>query len=115
MPKRLQFRTRFGKQGGRRVETLFKSARRHYYQMFPSIWKKLSWKGPVLVRSEILGLFFKTLTAEYTYSYRNMLKFQKQLQNAVLSETKAFSQFFIEFLKSTSSLEHFEEKDERSS
>ena len=59
----------------------------------------------------MLGLFLNTLTAEYMYSRRNMLNFQKQLQNAVISETKDFSPFFIAFLKCKSSLEHFGKKD----
>ena len=33
-----------------------------------------------LVRSELLGLFVKTLTAEYNYSRRNMHTFPQQFQ-----------------------------------
>ena len=85
------------------------------YQMFPWIWDKLSWKKSGLVRSEILGLFVKTLTGEYQYSRRNMQKFPLQIQTQLSQKQKAISQFFIAFLKYTSSSEHFEKKDEPSS
>ena len=54
-----------------------------------------------LVRSKILGLFVNTLTAEYTYSRRNMHTFTQQVQTPLSLKEKAFSQFFIAFLKST--------------
>ena len=83
--------------------------------MFPWIWDKLSWKKSVLLRPEILGLFVNPLTAEYQYSRRNMMNFQQQLQTQLSQKRKAFSRFFITFLKCKSSLEHFEKKDEPSS
>ena len=64
MSKRPYFRTRFRKQDFSRFETPLKSARHHYYGMFPWIWDKLSCKMSVLIRAEILGEFAKTLTAE---------------------------------------------------
>ena len=72
MSKKLYFRTSFVKQRVSVFETLLKSARHHYYQMFPWIWEKLSWKKSFLVRPEILGLFVNTLTPGYQYSRRNM-------------------------------------------
>ena len=83
--------------------------------MFPWIWEKLSWKESVLVRSEILGLLVKSLTAEYQYSRRNMQNFQKQPQAQLSQKQKVIFGFALGFLKCTSSLEHFERKDERSS
>ena len=41
-----------------------------------------------------------------------MQNFPQQLQTQLSQKRKAFSGFFIEFLKCTSSLEHFEQKDE---
>ena len=82
--------------------------------MFPWIWDKLSWKKSVLVRSRNLGLSVNTLTAEYKYSRRNMQNFQQQFQTQLSQKRKAFSWFFIAFLKYTSSLENFEKKDEPS-
>ena len=111
----LYYKTRFGKQRVGGFETVLKPARHHYYRMFASIWDKLSWKNFVLVCSEILGLFVNTLTAEYQYSRRNMQDFTQQIQTQFSQKRKAFSAFFIAFLKCTSSSEHFEKKDKPSS
>ena len=76
---------------------------------------KLSWKKSALVRSKILGLFVNTLTAEYTYSLRNMQTFTQHIQTQLSLKQKTFSGFFIAFLKSTWNGEHFQEKEESSS
>ena len=55
-------------------------------------------------------MFTNTLTAEYMYSPRNMQNFPKQLQTQL--SQKDFSGFFVKFRKSTTSLEHFGQKDE---
>ena len=64
-----------------------------------------------LVRSEILGLFVNTLTAEYTYSRRNMETFTQEVQKLLSLKQKIFSGFFIAFLKSTWNGEHFQKKE----
>ena len=76
------------------------------------IWDKLSWKKSALVRSKILGLFVNTLTAEYTYSRRNMQTCTQQVQSPLSLKEKTFSGFFIAFLKSTWNGEHFQKKGE---
>ena len=76
---------------------------------------KLSWKKSYLVRSKILGLFVNTLTAEYTYSRRNMQTLTQQVQTPLSLKQKTFSEFFIAFLKSTWNWEHFQKKGESSS
>ena len=68
----------------------------------------------VLVRSEILGLFVNTLTVEYMYYRRNMQNFPEQIQRQLSQQRKSFFWFFVSFLKCTSSLEHFRQKDEPS-
>ena len=67
------------------------------------------------IRSKILGLFVNTLTAEYTYSRRNMQTFAQQVQTPLSFKQKTFSRFFIAFLKSTWNGEHFQKKVESSS
>ena len=109
------FRTAFGNQPVNEYETLLKSARHYYYPIFPWVWDKLSWKKSALVRSKILGLFVNTLTAEYTYSRRNMQTFTQQVQTPLSLKQKTFSRFFIAFLKSTLNGEHFQTKGEFSS
>ena len=68
-----------------------------------------------LVRFKILGLFVNTLTAEYTYSRRNMQTFKQHIQPPLSIKQKTFSGFFIDFLKSTWNGEHFQKKGESSS
>ena len=68
-----------------------------------------------LVRSKILGLFVNTLTAEYTYSRRNMQALTQQVQTPLFLKQKNFSGSFIAFLKSTWNGEHFRKKGESSS
>ena len=75
----------------------------------------MSWKKSALVGSKILGLFVNTLTAEYTYSGRNMQTLTQQVQTPLSLKQKTFSRFFIAFLKSTLNGEHFEKKGESSS
>ena len=75
----------------------------------------MSWKKSALVRSKILGLFVNTLTAEYTYSGRNMKILTQQVQTPLSLKQKTFSGFFIAFQKSTLNGEHFRKKGESSS
>ena len=75
----------------------------------------MSWKKSALVRSKILGLFINKLTAEYTYSGRNMKILTQQVQTPLSLKQKTFSGFFIVFLKSTWNGEYFQKKGESSS
>ena len=47
---------------------LLQYAEKNFYPTFSSFWAKLSKKRFFLIRSEILGLLDKTLTANYEYS-----------------------------------------------
>ena len=75
----------------------------------------MSWEKSALVRSKILGLFVNTLTAEHTYSGRNMKILTQQVQTPLSLKQKTFSGFLIAFLKSTLNGEHFQKKGESSS
>ena len=59
--------------------------------------------------------FVNTLTAEYTYSSRNMKILTQQVQTPLSLKQKTFSGFFIAFLKSIWNREHFQKKGESSS
>ena len=75
----------------------------------------MNWKKSALVRSKILGLFVNTLTAEHTYSGRNMKILTQQVQTPLSLKQKTFSGFLIAFLKSTLNGEHFQKKGKSSS
>ena len=110
-------------------QTPLKSARHYYYPIFPWIWDKLSWKKSALVRSKILGLFVNTLTAEYTYSRRNMQTFTQKVQfsshyadfhatssDAIIFKTKDFLWiFYCRFWNLHEMENNFEKKGESSS
>ena len=49
-------------------QKLLQYAEKNFYPTFSSFWAKLSYKRLFLIRSEILGLFDNTLTANYEYS-----------------------------------------------
>ena len=50
------------------------------------------------------------MTAEYTYSGRNMQTLTQQVQTKLSLKQKTFSEFFIAFPKSTWNGEHFQKK-----
>ena len=93
-------------------EKLVKSARHHYFPIFPRIRDKLSWKKSALVRFEIFRLFVNTLTPDDKYSCRNMQIFWQQLQTILSQEEKTFRGFFIAFPKCAWNLDHSEKKEE---
>ena len=72
----------------------------------------MSRKKSAFVWSEILTLFFNTLTTDDKYSSRNMLNFTQQPEAPLPQKQKTFSGLFLAFLKSASNLEQFEKKDE---
>ena len=55
------------------------------------------------------------LTAEYTYSGRNMQTFTQKVQRPLSLKQKIFSGFIIAFLKSTWNGKHFHKKGDSSS
>ena len=65
-----------------------------------------------LVRFQLLGQSFNTLTTDDQISRRNRDNFATQIQMRLSQEPKRFSQFFVVFLKSTSNFEYFEESEE---
>ena len=79
------------------------------------MWDKLTWKKSALVRSKILELFVNTLTAEYTYSGRNMQTITQQVQTPLSWKQNTFSGILIAFLKSIWNGKHFQKKGESSS
>ena len=65
-----------------------------------------------LVRFQLLGQSFNTLTTDDQISRRNRDNFATQIQMRLSQEPKRVSQFFVVFLKSTSNFEYFEESEE---
>ena len=65
-----------------------------------------------LVASEIVRLFFNTLTLDDKYSRRNMQIFWQHIQTPLSEKGKTFCSFVIAFVKCSWNLEHSEKKEE---
>ena len=59
---------RFGRQHVNGLQKLLRSALNQFHSTLPLILDRESRKKLVLVRSELLGQFVNTLTADYNYS-----------------------------------------------
>ena len=69
MSKRPSFMQGFGNQHDSGFQTLLRSARNQIHTGLPLISYRESRERLVLVRSELLGQFVNTLTADYKYSH----------------------------------------------
>ena len=112
MPKSSFFRRNFRNQRVHGSQTLTKSARQHFYPKFLLIQDKLSDETSLLVRSEILRLFGKTVTDDHMYYRHNWHQFRQQIQTPLSPKVKIVSQIFFAFLKSTENFAYFQEKDQ---
>ena len=57
-------------------------------------------------------MFVNTLTADDMYSLLNRDNLTQPIRTKLFQKQKAFSQFFLAFLKSTLIFEHLQKKDE---
>ena len=93
-------------------KTLLRSARNQFQTNLPFIWDRRNRKRLALVRSEFLGDFVHTLTADYQYSRQNRENFWQQVPMQISGKLKTFSDIFIAFLKSTLYLKYFQRIDQ---
>ena len=112
MSKRPCFMQRFGSQHGNVSQTPPRYSRNHFDTTIPLISSRASRKRLVLVRSQVLGQFVNTMTADYKYFRQNLENLPQQVQTQISLKPKTFAGFFIASLKSTLNLEYFEKKDE---
>ena len=68
-------------------------------------------KTTPIVRSEILGLFGSTLTADHRYSRHRCLKLRQKVQTLLSQKWGTFSGIFIAFSKSIKNFGHSKTKD----
>ena len=95
MPKKSCFRTLFDSQHLKEPQTLLKSAQKHYYHIFSSLWDILSLKMSLFVIFEISGLFVKTLIPHDKYSLRYMENLPQPIQMELSRKQKFFPHFFF--------------------
>ena len=68
IPESSYFSTPFESQCVHGHDALLRRPWQHCFQTFQLIWDTLSWKTSLLVRSEMLGLFGNTSSADHIYS-----------------------------------------------
>ena len=66
----------------------------------------------VLVKSELVGRFVNTLTADYKYSRQIRDNLSQQVPTQTSLKLKTCSRFIIAFLKSWLNFEYLEKKDQ---
>ena len=115
MSKKSRFKGSFGKQHGKRAQTLLKFAWQHLYHIYWSLWMQLTCKKSLLVTCKILRLFPNTLSADGKYCLLNRDNLTQPIQMQLSRKEKTFSEFFFAFLKSRLNFENFQKKDDSNS
>ena len=112
MSKRPSFMQRFGRQHVNGSQKLLRSARNQLHTNLPLLRDSGNRKRIFLIRSELLGQFVNTLTADYKYSRQNFKNLWQKVPMQTSMKLKTCSQFLIAFVKSTLNLEYFERKNQ---
>ena len=115
MSKMSRFKGSFGKQHGKRAQTLSKFAWEHLYHIICSLWMQLTCKKSLLVTGQMWRLFPNTLSAHGKYCLLNRDNLTQPIQIQLSREQKTFSEFFFAFLKSRLNFENFQKKDDSNS
>ena len=110
MSKKSRFKGSFGKQHGKRAQTLLKFEWKHLYHIYWWLWRQLTCKKSLLVICKISRLFPNTLSADGKYSLLNRDNLTQPIQMQLSGKQKTFSQFFSAFLKSSLGFEDFQKK-----
>ena len=112
MSKKFCFKGSFGKQYGKRAQTLLKLAWQYLYHIYWSLWRQLTCKKSVLVTLEISSLLPNTRSANSRYSLLNRNNLTQPIQMQLSRKQKTFCEFFSAFLKSSLNFEHFQQKED---
>ena len=110
--KKSRFKGSFGKQRGKRDQTLLKFACQYHYHIYWSLWRQLTCKKSLLVICKISRLFPNTLSADGKYSLLNRDNLTQPIQMQLSRKQKTFSGFFPAFSKSSLNFEYFFKKDD---
>ena len=110
MSKKSRFKGSFGKQHGKRAQTLLKFAWQYLYHIYWSLWRQLTCKKSVLVTCKISILSPNTLNADSKYLLLNRDNLTQPIQKQVSPKQKTFSEFFSAYLKFSLNFEHFQKK-----
>ena len=101
MPESSTFRTSFPSQRVNGSQILLKPERQSFRPNFPLISDELNWKTSVIVKYQILEMFFNTSTVFHIFFRQIWEKFPQHFQTQLSSKSKKFSHIFIVIVKST--------------
>ena len=97
MSKKSRFKGSFGKQHGKRAQTLLKFAWQYLYHIYWVLWMELTCKESLLVICKISRLFPKTLTFDSKYSIFKGGHLTQTIQMQLSRKQKLFLNFFLHF------------------
>ena len=97
MSKKSRFKGSYGKQLGKRSQTLLKFEWKHLYHIYWSLWRQLSCKKSLLVIWKISRLFFNTLSGDGKYSLFNRGNLTQRISMQLSRKRKTFCNFFFHF------------------
>ena len=112
MSKKSHFKGSFGKQHGKRAQTLLKFAWQNLYHIYWSLWRQLTFKKFLLMICKISRLFPNTVSADGKYSLFNKDNLTQPIQIELSRKQKTFSEYFSAFLKFNLKFEHIKKKDD---
>ena len=104
------FRTSFESQRVNACQTLVKFALERLYDIFWSFWGEMICKISPLLKFQILGVFFNTLTSGDKYLVWDYEKLQFSIQMQLSQKQNSFSQFFVPFTESSWHYKYFRKK-----
>ena len=112
MSKKFRFKGSFGKQHGECVQTYLKFERKHFYDIYWSLWRQLTCKKSLLVTCKISKLFPNALSADGKYSRLNWENLTQPIQMQLSQKQKTFPEFANAFSKSSLNVEHFQKRND---
>ena len=110
--KKSRFKGSFGKQRGKRDQTLLKFPCQYHYHIYWSLWRQLTCKKSLLVTCKFSRLFPNSLSADRKCSLLNRNNLTQPTQMQLSRKQKTFSVFFPAFSKSSLNFEYFFKKDD---
>ena len=110
MSKNSRLNGTFGKQHGKRPQTLLKLSWQHLYHIYWSLWRQLTYKISMLVICKTSRLFPNRLSGDGKYSLLNRDNLTEPIQMQVSPKKKLFLDFFLHFLNLVQILNIFKKK-----
>ena len=112
MSEKSRFKGSFGKQHGKRAQTLLKFEWKHLYHISWSLWRKLPLKKSLLLIWKISRRFPNTLNANGKYSLFKRDNLTQPIQMQLSRKQKTFSDCSGAFLKSSLNFAICQKKDD---